>query len=48
MRIKIINPTTTESFTRKNLDAGLAVASVGKPYSGTVEHLSAERHAAAE
>ena len=29
MRIKIINPTTTDSFTRKNLEAGLMVAAAG-------------------
>ena len=29
MRIKIINPTTTDSFTRKNLEAGRAVAAAG-------------------
>ena len=29
MRIKIINPTTTESFTRKNYEAGCMVAAAG-------------------
>ena len=29
MRIKIINPTTTDSFTRKNLEAGRMVAAAG-------------------